>query len=255
MAQPKISISVPSYNYRDYLAQCLDSIIQQDYPNLELIVMDDGSTDGSIEVIKEREKYITYWQSEPNQGVIAMTEGGFKKSTGDIMISLSSTDMLHTHSLYNVSKVFSKPEVEWVTGAVNWINEQGYLEVYPRLRLWSRTKFLSQKRERLCCVSTEGTFFTRSLYEKAGGFIKDCPAWDFDLYMRFFMIAQLHTTTAMLGAYRVHGNRVFAEEVYQDCAYKMAQEELKLNPLNSKDSEVVEPLITPRSNAFDMGYK
>jgi glycosyltransferase involved in cell wall biosynthesis len=250
----KISVSVPSYNYRDYLIQCLDSIIQQDYPNLELIVMDDGSTDGSVEVIKEREKYITYWQSEPNQGVIAMTEGGFKRSTGDVMISLSSTDMLFPHSLYNISKMMTK-DVDWVTGAVNWINEKGYLEVYPRLRLWSRMRFLAQKQKDLVCVSTEGTFFTRSLYEKAGGYIKDCPAWDFDLYARFFRHAFLNSTTAMLGTYRIHGNRVFAQEVYQDCAYKIAQEELKSYPIKDGDSVVSEPLIAPRASAFDMGYQ
>jgi glycosyltransferase involved in cell wall biosynthesis len=245
---PKISISVPSYNYRDYLTECLDSIINQNYPNLELIVMDDGSTDGSVEVIKEREKYISYWQSEPNQGVISMTEGGFKHSTGDIMMSLSSTDMLHPHALQNVGILFKYKGVEWLTGAVNWLTPDGVLNIYPRLRIWSRAKFLSQKQESLCCISTEGTFFTRDLYERAGGYIKNIPAWDFELYARFFRMSYPTTTTGMLGAYRIHGNRVFAEQVYAESAYKVCQDELKRLPLRKDDTCIAEPLIAPISD-------
>jgi len=242
---PKISISVPSYNYRDYLTECLDSIINQNYPNLELIVMDDGSTDGSVEVIKEREEHIAYWQSEPNQGVIAMTEGGFKHSTGDIMMSLSSTDMLHPHALENVAVLFQYKGVNWLTGAVNWITPNGYLNIYPRLRIWSRAKFLLQKQKTLCCISTEGTFWSRKLYEQAGGFIKNIPAWDFEMYARFFRYAYPTTTTALLGAYRIHGNRVFAEQVYAESAYNVAQEEMESFPLRKNDTNVAEPLIAP----------
>ena len=85
MNYPKISIITPSYNQAKYLEQTMLSILDQNYPNLEYIVIDGGSTDGSIDIIKKYEDRLTYWVSEPDNGLYHALQKGFEKTTGEIV--------------------------------------------------------------------------------------------------------------------------------------------------------------------------
>ncbi len=93
---PKISIVTPSYNQGQYLEQTILSVIGQNYPNLEYIIIDGGSTDNSIEIIKKYERYLAYWVSEKDKGHYHAVQKGFDKSTGEIMSWLNSDDILHS---------------------------------------------------------------------------------------------------------------------------------------------------------------
>jgi len=82
---PKISIITPSYNQAEFLEETILSVLNQNYPNLEYMIIDGGSNDGSVEIIRKYEKYLTYWISEPDNGQYDAINKGFSRSTGDIM--------------------------------------------------------------------------------------------------------------------------------------------------------------------------
>src|SRR5688500_3818909 len=89
---PKISIITPTYNQGHFIEQTIQSVIEQDYPNLEYIIIDGGSTDDTLSVIKKYEKYISYWISEKDKGQSEAINKGFKKATGDVVNWLNSDD-------------------------------------------------------------------------------------------------------------------------------------------------------------------
>ena len=99
---PKLSIVVPSYNQADYLEETLLSIIHQNYPCLELIVIDGGSTDHSVEIIKKYEQYISYWVSEKDGGQSHAINKGFEKATGKWLAWMNSDDCYLEGALHTI---------------------------------------------------------------------------------------------------------------------------------------------------------
>jgi glycosyltransferase involved in cell wall biosynthesis len=89
---PRVSVVTPSYDQSDYIEETIRSVLLQGYPELEYIVIDDGSTDGSVEIIKKYEKWLSYWTTRENKGQPASINEGFERSTGDIMAWLNSDD-------------------------------------------------------------------------------------------------------------------------------------------------------------------
>ena len=96
---PKITIVTPSFNQGQYLEETILSVINQNYPNLEYIIIDGGSSDNSVEIIKKYEKHLAYWVSESDEGVCYAIQKGFQKSTGDLMAWINSDDMFHKKSI------------------------------------------------------------------------------------------------------------------------------------------------------------
>ena len=123
---PKISIVTPNYNCDKFLEETIKSIINQNYPNLEYIIIDGGSTDNSIEIIKKYDKYISYWISEEDSGMYEAIQKGFDKSTGDIMAWLNADDKYHPNALFTIAKIFTQNQkINWLTGINSFYNEQG----------------------------------------------------------------------------------------------------------------------------------
>ena len=90
---PKVSIVMPLYNQVDYVERSILSVLNQNYPNLEFILIDGGSTDGGVEIIKKYEKYLAYWTSEPDNGQSDALNKGFKRATGTIVGWLNGDDL------------------------------------------------------------------------------------------------------------------------------------------------------------------
>jgi glycosyltransferase involved in cell wall biosynthesis len=168
VSYPKISVVVVNYNLAGYLEDALRSIVDQNYPNLELIVVDGGSSDGSQAVIERFADKIHWWVSEPDKGQYDAVQKGFSHSTGEIMYWLNSDDMLQRRALFVVAEVFQTfPEVEWLTGIASEYHPDGH--IVQRITLpwsrWSRLRYLTYDFQ---FIQQESTFWRRSLWEKAG---------------------------------------------------------------------------------------
>src|SRR5450759_2806690 len=113
----KISVITPSYNQGQFLEETILSVINQNYPNLEYFIIDGGSTDNSIEIIKKYEKHLTYWVSEKDNGQAHAINKGFKKATGDIVCWINSDDLLIQGAINTISNYFSRnPDVQFING-------------------------------------------------------------------------------------------------------------------------------------------
>jgi len=201
MNYPKISIVTPSYNQAKYLEQTILSILDQNYPNLEYIIIDGGSTDGSVDIIKKYENKLTYWVSEPDKGLYHALQKGFDKTTGEIMGWLNSDDMLHRNSLFILAEILMLPNVKWVQGNPTTYDELGRTVETGQLKLWSKFKFWQGEYQ---WIQQESTYWHRDLWERAGEYIsRDYKyAGDMELWNRFFKYDKLYSLTALIGGYR-----------------------------------------------------
>jgi len=201
---PKISLVTPVFNSARYLEATFRSVLSQGYPNLEYIVVDGGSTDGSVDIIRKYESQLHSWVSEPDRGMYDAINKGFARSSGDLMGWISATDMLHAGSLFVVGSVFRTfPQVEWITGRPTGFSDDGMAAEILRLRRWSRWAFLAGANR---YIQQESTFWRRSLWERAGSRVDDSRrnASDFELWVRFFRHAKLYSVDALIGGFRSH---------------------------------------------------
>jgi len=207
---PKISVVTPSFNQAPFLEECIDSILSQNYPTLEYIIMDGGSSDGSVEIIKKYEKHLTYWQSQPDGGQYNAVNEGFKKTSGDIMAWLNSDDKYHRDAFFKVAYLFdSSPGVEWLSGhPAFWGKEGEFTHIEPVLPTYCRKDFLEGNYNQPF-IQQESTFWKRSLWERAGGCLRTELeyAGDLELWIRFFRHALLYSVDTFIGGYRGHGNQ------------------------------------------------
>jgi len=205
MMLPRISLVTPVFNSAKYIEQTFESVFSQKYLNLEYFVMDGGSTDGTVEIIRKYESRITGWVSEPDRGMYDALNKGFARTTGEVMGWISATDTLRAGGLAIVGSVFSQfPEVEWITGRRTCLNEEGEVQRVDPLMTWSRYSFLCGVPMRY--IQQESTYWRRSLWERAGGCMDGArrSAGDFELWVRFFRHAPLHTVDALIGGFREH---------------------------------------------------
>ena len=114
---PKISIVTPSFNQGKYIEQTIQSVLNQNYPNLEYIIIDGGSSDNTVEIIKKYEQQLSYWISEPDTGQTNAINKGFAKSTGDIFNWINSDDYYEPGTFEKLAKLFTEnPQVNVVCG-------------------------------------------------------------------------------------------------------------------------------------------
>ena len=229
---PRISLVTPVFNSAKYLEQTIQSVLAQNYPNLEYFIIDGGSTDGSIDIIRKYESQISGWLSEPDKGMYDAINKGFARTTGEIMGWISATDMLHVGGLSVVGSVFrSLPEVEWIEGLHSVFNEAGMTIVVERPWHWSRYRFLAGVNH---FIMQEATYWRRTLWEKAGGHVDASQrnGSDFELWVRFFRHARLYPVNALIGGYRYHLDAlgVVAADEWQGTHDRAIESELKSMP-------------------------
>jgi glycosyltransferase involved in cell wall biosynthesis len=204
---PRIALVTPVFNSGKYIEQTIRSVLAQGYPNLDYFIVDGGSTDNTLEVIRKYENEIAGWVSEPDNGMYDAINKGFARTSGEIMGWISATDQLHIGGLSVVGSIFRDfPEVEWITARRTVFNEQGAMTRVDPLMRWSRFRFLLGGSNRY--IQQESTFWRRSLWERAGGHLD--AAWryasDFELWVRFFRHARLYTVDSLIGGFREHGD-------------------------------------------------
>ena len=201
---PRITVVTAVYNGEKYLEATIRSVLEQGYPNLEYIVVNDGSTDGTAEIIGKYEGWLAGTVTQENRGLYAALNAGFAKGTGEVMGWLNASDLLHVNGLFVVGSVFRAfRQVEWITGRATKFNELGMTVEVNDLPRWSRFRFLAGANR---YIQQESTFWRRRLWERAGGYVNEGfrAEGDFELWVRFFRHARLYPVDALIGGYRFH---------------------------------------------------
>jgi glycosyltransferase involved in cell wall biosynthesis len=211
MELPKISLVTTSLNRREYLEQTLRSVLDQDYPRLEYIVIDGASTDGSVEIIRRWQHRLSYWTSEPDCGPYDALNKGFARSSGEIMGWLNCDDVLLPNAMVAVGEAFARDSgVEWITGLASTMDAGGRVYRVREQAAFKRSSFwLGPVRG----IQQESTFWRRSLWDRAGSELNTAfrYAADYELWSRFFLHAALVRVPVALGAFRRHGRQITQE--------------------------------------------
>jgi hypothetical protein len=205
---PRIALVTPVFNAVKYIEPTIRSVLAQEYPNLDYFVVDGGSTDGTVDIIRKYESRISGWMSEPDRGMYDALNKGFARTTGEIMGWISATDVLQLGGLQTAASVFRAfPGVEWITGRPTVLNEEGVTIRVDLLRRWSRYRFLAGANQH---IQQESTMWRRILWERAGGRVDDSRrmASDFELWVRFFRHAQIYPVDALIGGFRLHRDSI-----------------------------------------------
>jgi glycosyltransferase involved in cell wall biosynthesis len=224
----KISVITSCFNHAPFIRETIESILSQNYPDLEYIVIDGGSTDGSAEIIREYESRLSYFVSEPDRGHGHALNKGFEKSTGEIMAWLNSDDKYMPKSLQTVADIFDQhQDVEWLTGTNGWWNDRGVM-IRAANNYKNAADFI---RGDFAWIQQESTFWRRSLWEKSGAWINETYKFmvDGELWTKFFLYAELYHAHCILSGYRSHGdNRALHN--YDACISEMQQAINHLRP-------------------------
>ncbi|HEV2197128.1 MAG TPA: glycosyltransferase family 2 protein [Candidatus Acidoferrum sp.] len=212
---PRITLVTAVYNGEAHLEATIQSVLQQRYPDLEYILVNDGSTDGTRDVITRYEQHIASVIDQTNQGLYAALNAGFARSTGEIMGWLNSGDLLHTNGLFVVGSVFSSfQHVEWITGRPTVFDSRGMPIQIQELPRWSRYRFLAGANRH---IQQESTYWRKNLWERAGNALSVTyrAEGDFEQWIRFFRHTRLYSVNALIGGYRMHENSLSHTNINQ----------------------------------------
>lgn len=236
---PKISIVTPNFNGGVYLEQTIQSVLSQNYPNLEYIIIDGGSTDNSVAIIKKYESQLAYWASEPDKGLYDAIQKGFEKSTGEIMAWINSDDLYHPKAFFTVAEIFSKfNEVSWLQGIPSFYDELGRTVAVSPIKRWSKLDYYLGNFQ---WIQQESIFWRRSLWDKSGGKIATelKYAGDLELWLRFFRQDKLFVTKSLLGGFRMRSKEQlslnFIEEYLEEARAKIKNEVENNIPKEERD--------------------
>jgi glycosyltransferase involved in cell wall biosynthesis len=180
---PRISVVVPSFNQAQYIELTLRSILDQAYPELELIVIDGGSKDGSVDIIRKYERHMKFWCSEPDGGQTQGIIKGFSHACGEILCFLNSDDLFETGVLHEVGEYFRQhPNVDAVYGDALWIDAQGKALRRQKEIPFNRFVWLYTYNY----IPGMSMFWRRTVYDRTGGLNPAFKlAFDTDLWIRF----------------------------------------------------------------------
>ncbi|MDQ7024401.1 MAG: glycosyltransferase family 2 protein [Anaerolineae bacterium] len=218
MTLPTITIVTPTYNSERYLEATIQSVLQQNYPALEYIIIDGASSDGTGDIIRRYESHLSYWSSESDNGMYDALQKGFARSTGQIMAWLNSDDMYPSWTLRTVANIFADlPTVDWITSIRPLIwNSDGLAVDAMALQGYSKSGFLRgehlphHKGFILEVIQQESTFWRRSLWDSVGATLNTALryAGDFELWARFYQHSDLVGVRTPLGGFRQHGDQL-----------------------------------------------
>lgn len=201
---PKFSIVVPSFNQGKYIEETIRSVLDQDYPSKELIVIDGGSTDGTCDVIRKYEDRIAYWVTEKDRGQAHAVNKGFAAATGDVFGWQNSDDVYLPGAFRKVaSEIAARPDGDIYYGHIRFLDRDGVIVDENRavpVRMFNLLYDGS-------LVRNQAAFFRRRVWERIGGLEEE---FRFCMDREFFLRAAhldmvFRLVREFLGAFRVHG--------------------------------------------------
>lgn len=197
-----ISIITPSYNQAAYLEQTIQSVISQNYPSIEYIIMDGGSTDGSVDIIKKYASHISYWMSEKDKGQSEAINKGLKLATGDIVCWLNSDDLFEPNTLNTVAQFFNEnTDAKFVYGDGIVFHESGKI----RKQYYKPGKIDKAILSRCDPLQQPSTFWRREIHDEIG-FVDEALYFtmDWDFFMRIAQKYEMHYLPVSFSRYRIH---------------------------------------------------
>ncbi len=219
---PKVSIITPSYNQGQFLEQTLQSVLNQDYPNIEYIVVDGASKDQSVDIIKKYEKQIDWWVSEPDKGQSDAVNKGWKRATGEIIGWLNSDDLLMPGAVSRMVAAFEEtPEMGVIYGDVFSIDARGDIFNIMRFDQWGVDDLMAFE-----IISQPGAFMRRDVLERAGYLDKEMHfLMDTHLCLKMIQLAPFRYLPGVVSAARYHADakNVGAGARYGQDAYKIVE--------------------------------
>ncbi|MDR2039810.1 MAG: glycosyltransferase [Bacteroidales bacterium] len=181
----KVSIITASYNNVDTIRSTIESVLSQTYPDIEYIVVDGGSADGTVDIIKEYQHFIAKWISEPDEGIYYALNRGLDMATGDVIGFLHADDVLCDYSTVSkIIDIFEKKQVDAVYGDLVYVARN---DVHNIVRFWKSNDFTPQLLKQGWMPPHPTLFVLKKMYEKYGNFNTNLRiAADYDLILRFF---------------------------------------------------------------------
>lgn len=229
MNWPRISIVIPSFNQGSYIEQTIRSAVEQNYPALELIVMDAGSTDQTHAILERYRDRIAILEIKPDRGQSHAINKGLERMTGDVWSYLNSDDLLAPNSLVRLAEGFRDPAIDWIgavstifddTGDHDKVAPQEPASVREVLTPWHRSVQHVFPCSNVC-------FMRRSIYDRIGGFDESFHySMDMEYYSRaMFNGFKLTRIPDVLGRWRWHAE---SKTVRDGTAYRFLGEELRI---------------------------
>lgn len=199
---PKISIVTPSFNQGEYLEETIRSVLTQNYPNLQYVIMDGGSTDQSVSIIERYADRLDAWVSEPDQGQADAINKGFARCDGEIMGWLNSDDLLLPNALHHIGRHFAEnPQTNIVCGFRRFAI--GHQRTRGRWVHLEPDRFSLQRH---CYIAQETTYWRRSVWEAVGELDPTFQfTLDYDLWQRMLVAGYaFELIPYYLGLFRLH---------------------------------------------------
>ncbi len=220
---PRFGIVTPSFNQGAFIRETIESVLEQQYPNLDYCVIDAGSTDNTIEVLRSYGSRIS-WISERDDGQAAAINKGLRRTTGDIVAFINSDDLYLPGTLSFVARYFhDHPDAMWLTGDYAIIDADGR-EMQSLVASYKRLLRRGSTFQRLAIANfivQPSTFWRRGLLDENGWFDESLRyCFDYDFWMRAMQRHPLHAPDRPLSLFRIHRaskggseySRQFAEE-------------------------------------------
>jgi glycosyltransferase involved in cell wall biosynthesis len=260
MNLPKISIVTVCYNMENYIEQTILSVLSQEYPNLEYIIVDGGSTDNTINIVNKYKSKISKIISEPDNGMYDAINKGFNASTGDILAWLNADDAYFPWTLKTISNIFAEhDEVNWIAGIPAFLDEERNLTNIYTHAAARPTKAIANGwfREGVYgYLQQEGMFWRRNLYFNSGGLdINYKYAGDFELWTRFASHSDLVTVAIPLGAFMKRNSGIsigsrekYLKEIKKACLGKKEYPSFLWRSTNSLMIKHIFRLLTSRKS-------